>query len=115
VPALAGPHVRDCRTPTLVPVGRRRLRRAAGGVLTMLTGFGVASLVFMMSMYALERRGPRFVLAFAAGCALSSAYGFVGGAWPFGVVEAVWALVAVRRWRLAVGRRDTGANARSSR
>ena len=65
----------------------------------MLTAFGVASLVFMMTMYALERRGPGFVLAFALGCALSSAYGFLSGAWPFGLVEAVWAAVALRRWR----------------
>lgn len=67
----------------------------------MLTAFGVASLVFMMAMYALEQRGPGFVLAFALGCALSSAYGFLSGAWPFGVVEAVWAVVALRRWRAA--------------
>jgi hypothetical protein len=65
----------------------------------VLTAFGVASLVFMMIMYALERRGPGFVLAFAVGCGLSSAYGFLSGAWPFGVVEAIWAVVAVRRWR----------------
>jgi hypothetical protein len=31
-------------------------------------------------------------------CALGSIYGFLQGAWPFGVVEAVWALVALRRW-----------------
>jgi hypothetical protein len=65
----------------------------------MLTLFGVAALTFMMLMYALERRGPRFVLAFAAGCALSSLYGFLSGAWPFGVVEAIWTAVALRRFR----------------
>jgi hypothetical protein len=65
----------------------------------VLTAFGVASLAFMMTMYALERRGPGFVLAFAVGCALSGAYGLLSGAWPFGVVEAIWAVVAVRRWR----------------
>jgi hypothetical protein len=64
----------------------------------VLTVFGVASLTFMTAMYALERRGPVFVLAFAVGCALSSAYGFASGAWPFGVVEAIWAIVALRRW-----------------
>ena len=64
----------------------------------MLTVYGVASLTFMMAMYALEGRGRSFVLAFAAGCALSSSYGFLSGAWPFGVVEAVWAIVALRRW-----------------
>jgi hypothetical protein len=63
-----------------------------------LTLFGVAALTFMMLMYALESRGRRFILAFAAGCALSSAYGFLSGAWPFGVVEGVWTLVALRRY-----------------
>jgi len=63
-----------------------------------LTAFGVAALTFMMLMYALESRAPAFILAFAIGCALSSAYGFASGAWPFGVVEAVWTLVAVRRY-----------------
>ena len=67
----------------------------------MITLFGVLALTFMMTMYALEDRGPAFVLAFAAGCSLSSAYGFLAGTWPFGVVELVWAAVAVRRWRIA--------------
>ena len=56
-------------------------------------------MTFMMLMYALERRGRRFVLAFACGCALSSAYGFLAGTWPFGVVEAIWALIAVNRFQ----------------
>ena len=63
-----------------------------------VTAFGVMALTFMMVMYALEPRDPRFVLAFALGCALSSAYGFVSGAWPFGVVEAAWTIVALRRF-----------------
>jgi hypothetical protein len=63
-----------------------------------LTVYGVLALTFMMAMYALERRGDGYVLAFAAGCALSSAYGFASGTWPFGVVEAVWTVVALRRW-----------------
>ncbi|OGO52294.1 MAG: hypothetical protein A2V84_14265 [Chloroflexi bacterium RBG_16_70_13] len=63
-----------------------------------LTAFGVGALTFMMLMYALESRGRAFILAFAAGCALSSVYGFVSGAWPFGVVEAVWTLIALRRY-----------------
>ncbi len=65
----------------------------------MITAFGVFALTFMMTMYALERRGPGFVLAFAVGCVLSSAYGFLAGAWPFGVVELIWASVALQRWR----------------
>ena len=65
----------------------------------MLTLFGVSALTFMMLMYALEKRGPRFILAFALGCALSSVYGFLSGAWPFGVVEAIWTGVALGRYR----------------
>jgi len=63
-----------------------------------ITVFGVIALTFMMVMYALERRHASFVLAFAVGCLLSSAYGFMSGAWPFGVVELVWTGVAARRY-----------------
>jgi predicted membrane-bound mannosyltransferase len=65
----------------------------------MLTAFGAAAVTFMMLMYALERRHPGFVLAFACGCALSSVYGFLAGTWPFGVVEAIWAAIALRRYQ----------------
>jgi hypothetical protein len=65
----------------------------------VLTAFGATAVSFMMLMYALERRGRRFVLAFACGCALSSTYGFLAGTWPFGVVEAIWTLVALQRFR----------------
>jgi hypothetical protein len=51
-----------------------------------------------MVMYAFEHRNPAFVLAFACGCALSSSYGFLAGTWPFGVVEALWALLALRKY-----------------
>lgn len=64
-----------------------------------LTLFGVAALSFMMLMYALEKRGPAFILAFALGCALSSVYGFLSGAWPFGTVEAIWTVIALDRYR----------------
>ena len=64
-----------------------------------LTIYGVVALTFMMTMYALERRGRRFILAFACGCLLASSYGFLSGAWPFGAVEAIWALVALRRFQ----------------
>ena len=66
-----------------------------------LTVYGVLALSFMLAMYAFERRGRGFILAFAAGCAFSSSYGFLSGAWPFGVVEAVWTVVALRRYRAA--------------
>lgn len=63
-----------------------------------LTLFGVFAVSAMMVLYALEDRSHWFVLAFSGACVLASVYGFAQGAWPFGVVEAVWALVAVRRW-----------------
>jgi hypothetical protein len=64
-----------------------------------LTLFGVAAVGSMVLFYALEDRSPWFVLAFAAACLLASVYGFLQGAWPFGVVEALWAAIAVQRWR----------------
>ena len=63
-----------------------------------LTAFGLVAVTAMMICYALEPRSPWFILGFAAACALGSIYGFLQGAWPFGVVEVVWALVALRRW-----------------
>jgi hypothetical protein len=65
----------------------------------VITLYGVVAVSFMMVMYALERRGPVYVLGFAIGCLLSSSYGFLAGAWPFGVVEAIWSVIAFRRWR----------------
>jgi len=67
----------------------------------VLTVYGAAAVTFMMLMYAFERRGPWFIAAFALGCALSSSYGFLAGTWPFGVVEGIWTLVALRRYRSA--------------
>ena len=64
-----------------------------------LTAFGLFAVTAMLATYALEDRSPWFVLVFAAACALGSVYGFLQGAWPFGLVEAVWALVALWRWR----------------
>jgi hypothetical protein len=63
-----------------------------------LTLFGAIAVTAMLVFYALEARSPVFVLAFAAACLASSIYGFLQGAWPFGIVEAVWSLVALRRY-----------------
>jgi hypothetical protein len=63
-----------------------------------LTLFGLFAVTAMLLFYALEDRSHWFVIAFAAACALGSVYGFLQGAWPFGLVEAVWAVVALRRW-----------------
>jgi hypothetical protein len=63
-----------------------------------LTLFGLFAVTAMLVCYALEKRSPWFILAFAGSCAMGSIYGFLQGAWPFGAVEAVWSVVAVRRW-----------------
>jgi cytochrome bd-type quinol oxidase subunit 1 len=63
-----------------------------------LTAFGLVAVSLMLLFYALESRSKWFVLAFAAACTMGSAYGFLQGAWPFGLVEAIWSLVALRRW-----------------
>jgi hypothetical protein len=65
----------------------------------VLSLFGLAAVTAMLVFYALEARSAWFVLAFVFACILASIYGFLQGAWPFGVVEAIWALIALRRWR----------------
>lgn len=69
-----------------------------------LTLFGLLAVTLMLGTYAFEDRSPWFILAFAGACLLASTYGFLAGTWPFGVVEAIWAGVALLRWR----RRMTG-------
>ena len=64
-----------------------------------LTAFGLLAVSLMLVTYALEARSPWFTLAFAGACALGSTYGFLQGAWPFGLVEGVWSLVALDKWR----------------
>ena len=69
--------------------------------MSALSLFGLFAVTAMLVCYAFEDRSPWFILAFAVSCALGSTYGFLEGAWPFGLVEAVWAGVALRRWWLA--------------
>ena len=68
------------------------------GEMNPLTIFGLFAVTTMLVFYALERRNRWFILAFAGSCILGSVYGFMQGAWPFGVVEAVLSVVAIRRW-----------------
>jgi hypothetical protein len=75
-----------------------RAKRERQMTMDRLTLFGLFAVTAMLVCYALEDRSRWFILAFAAACALGSAYGFLQGAWPFGLVEAVWAVVALRRW-----------------
>lgn len=72
--------------------------------MSALTLFGLFAVTAMLVTYAFEARSPWFILAFAASCALGSVYGFLQGAWPFGLVEAIWSAVAIRRWHQAIGR-----------
>ena len=65
-----------------------------------LTLFGLFAVTAMLVCYAFEERDPAYVAGFAGACALASLYGFLQGAWPFGVVEAIWSAVALRRWFL---------------
>ena len=67
-----------------------------------LTFFGLFTVTAMVVCYALEARSRWFILAFAVSCVLGSIYGFLQGAWPFGLVEAIWSLIAVGRWWLTV-------------
>ena len=68
--------------------------------MTSLSMFGLFAVTAMLVFYALEKRSPWFVLAFAFSCLLGSADGFLQGAWPFGIVEFIWAGIAARRWWL---------------
>ena len=66
--------------------------------MTPLSAFGLFAVSAMMISYALESRSRWFILAFAVSCVLGSIYGFLQGAWPFGIVEAIWSLIALHRW-----------------
>lgn len=66
--------------------------------MSKLSIFGLLAVTAMLVFYALEKRSPWFIFAFAIACGLASIYGFLQGAWPFGLVEAIWLLVALRRW-----------------
>jgi hypothetical protein len=68
-----------------------------------LSAFGLFAVTAMLAFYAWEDRSPAFILAFAGACVLASVYGFLQGAWPFGLVEAVWAVVALLPWRKRTG------------
>ena len=95
VEAELGEHRRAHVELPAPPVDEHEIPRVVPDSLTL---FGLVAVTAMLVFYALEDRSRWFILAFAGACALGSLYGFLQGAWPFGLVEAVWALVAVRRW-----------------
>jgi len=75
--------------------------------MNLLTMFGLFVVTAMLVCYALEKRSPWFILAFSIACVLGSVYGFLQGAWPFGLVEAIWSIVAFRRWWVATRPKET--------
>jgi hypothetical protein len=75
-----------------------------------LSAFGLFSVTAMLIFYALESRGATYTFGFACACALGSLYGFLQGAWPFGIVEAVWCLVALNKWRGRLSNAATGSH-----
>jgi hypothetical protein len=80
-----------------------------------LSAFGLLAVAAMLICYALEKRSAWFILAFAGSCGLGSAYGFLQGAWPFGLVEVIWALIALRRWQYARYARNSHKGFRRAR
>ena len=68
----------------------------------VLTIFGLFAVTAMVVCYALEHKSAWFILGFAVACVLGSIYGFLQGAWPFGVIEVIWAFIALRRWQLHI-------------
>jgi hypothetical protein len=74
----------------------------------LLSLFGLFAVTAMLLCYAFENRNRSFTMAFAFACMLGSVYGFLQGAWPFGLIEAVWAVVAIRRWQVAGKRNFNG-------
>ena len=75
--------------------------RPSGQAMSALSLFGFVSVSFTLLCYVREERAPGWTFGFATGCLMSAAYGFLQGAWPFGIVEVIWTIVALRRWRRA--------------
>ncbi len=78
--------------------------------MTALNLFGLVAVSLMVIAYALEKRHSAFVLVFAVSCVLASVYGFLQGAWPFGILESVWSVIALKRWVSARSRWPRAAN-----
>lgn len=73
---------------------------------SILNILGAADLAIMMAFYALEPKSRTYTLLFGLSCIGSSAYGFLSGTWPFGVIEAVWTFIALRKYvKLKNGKR----------
>ena len=67
--------------------------------LDALSLFGFCAVCASLICYVMEARSPWWTLGFAAANLAAAAYGFLQGAWPFGLIEVVWAGAALMRWR----------------
>ena len=66
--------------------------------MSALSWFGLIAVTLMLVFYTLESKSHWYILGFALACVLGSLYGFLQGAWPFGLVEGVWTGIAIRKW-----------------
>ena len=74
--------------------------------LSILNILGAIDLAVMMAFYALEPKSRTYTHLFGLTCIGSSTYGFLSGTWPFGVIEAVWTVIALRKYlKLRNGKR----------
>ncbi len=64
-----------------------------------LSLFGLAAVSASLLCYVMEARSPWWTLGFCAANLAAATYGFLQGAWPFGLIELFWAGAAFLRWR----------------
>ena len=69
-----------------------------------LTIFGLFAVTAMLVFYALEKRSHWFILAFAGSACSARPMDFFKAPGRSVLVEAVWSVVAVRRWWVASAR-----------
>jgi hypothetical protein len=60
--------------------------------------FGFIAVLVMVTSYAREHRSPTYILIFAAACLAAAIYAALIHSWPFASVEALWSVIAFRRW-----------------
>jgi hypothetical protein len=69
-----------------------------------LAAFGLLAATGILVWCTFWSRSPFIALAVVAMCVLASITRFMHDAWLLGVMEAVWAVIAIRRWlRLTAG------------
>jgi hypothetical protein len=77
----------------------RGCARASCAEMDTLSQFGLAAVTAMLIFYAAEDRSAWYRRS-RERARWDRSNRFLQGAWPFGLVEAIWAAVAVNRWRV---------------